>query len=392
MLMMRQAPTTKHRTTPLPEDKRTILLAGGGTGGHLYPGIAVAQSLRRKHPNLTPVFLCTTRDIDRVILEPTGFEFIPQPIVPLHRSIGGLLKFSKTWRETRDLVKRIRRERKPIAVLGLGGYAAGVAVKDAATKNIPTAILNPDVIPGKANQYLMKSAQAVCCQFAQTSDHVPARDRNKLHITGCPIRPEILTLPDRPTAAAKLGLDRRLMTLMITGASQGAQTVNEAVLAMAPAIKLQGWQILHLAGRDHAQSVRDSYREQNIEARVVDFTPDMADVWAVTDLAIARAGASTCAELTVTGIPSILMPYPFHKDMHQRANAQVLVDSGAAVLLDDERDAKANAQKLTPIVQSLLYDATKRQAMSAAARKLGRPDAADAVADLLINLAQETPR
>src|SRR5215217_4969157 len=114
----------------------TIFLAGGGTGGHLYPGIAVAEALRHKMPEARPVFLCTTREIDRAILEPTGFEFIPQPIVPPVRTVSGLLKFWTSWRETKDLVRRVRRERRPAAVLGLGGYAAGVAVRYLAGKNI----------------------------------------------------------------------------------------------------------------------------------------------------------------------------------------------------------------------------------------------------------------
>src|SRR3954464_8374979 len=120
-------------------DDVTILFAGGGTGGHLYPGIAVAEALKTLAPKLRPVFLCTTREIDRVILEPTGFEFVPQPIVPPVRTIAGLLKFWRKWRETKDLVRGVIRERRPVAVLGLGGYAAGVAVKSAADRKIPTA-------------------------------------------------------------------------------------------------------------------------------------------------------------------------------------------------------------------------------------------------------------
>src|SRR5438477_9205938 len=128
----------------------TIRLAGGGTGGHLYPGISVALALNTIWPSARPVFLCTTRDIDRIILEPTGFEFIPQPIVPPVRTVSGLLKFWTSWRETKELVRRVRRERKPAAVLGLGGYAAGVAVRYLAQRRIPAALLNPNVIPGKA--------------------------------------------------------------------------------------------------------------------------------------------------------------------------------------------------------------------------------------------------
>jgi UDP-N-acetylglucosamine--N-acetylmuramyl-(pentapeptide) pyrophosphoryl-undecaprenol N-acetylglucosamine transferase len=364
----------------------TIILAGGGTGGHLYPGIAVAEALRTILPDARPVFLCTVREIDRVILEPTGFEFIPQPIVP--PKLADVLKFFRTYRDTRDLVNRVLSQRNPAVVVGLGGYAAGVAVRFAAKRKIPTAILNPDVIPGKANQYLMRSSRVICCQFEQSRKLIPSEHRAKMRVTGCPIRKDILRFPPRAEAAARLDVDPRLHTLVVTGASLGALTVNEAMLALAGTITLNGWQILHLAGRDHGERVRGGYREKNIAARVIDFTADMADVWAVADLAISRSGASSCAELTACGIPSILMPYPFHKDLHQRANAKVLADAGAAVLMDDEKDARKNADKLRPILESLLYDVSRRQQMSDAAKSLGRPDAAVAVAEAVRELVK----
>jgi UDP-N-acetylglucosamine--N-acetylmuramyl-(pentapeptide) pyrophosphoryl-undecaprenol N-acetylglucosamine transferase len=145
--------------------------------------------------------------------------------------------------------------------------------------------------------------------------------------------------------------------------------------------------VLHLAGKDHAESVRAGYREANIPALVVDFTPAMADVWAAANLAISRAGASSCAELTACGVPSILMPYPFHKDMHQRANADVLAYHGAAVVVEDAKDRRQNAAHLRPAVEPLLHDATKRHLMSTAARAIGRRDASDAVARVMIDLS-----
>jgi UDP-N-acetylglucosamine--N-acetylmuramyl-(pentapeptide) pyrophosphoryl-undecaprenol N-acetylglucosamine transferase len=370
------------------ESTKTILLAGGGTGGHLYPGIAVAEALRDVAPELKPVFLCTTKEIDRVILEPTGFEFIPQPIVPWKRSIGGTLRFAKHFGETWDLVRKVLKDRKPGMVLGLGGYAAGLAVKLAARKKIPTALINPDVIPGEANRLLMKQAVAVCCQFGETAEHVEASVRPKLKITGCPIRSDIRRLPPRAEAAARLSLNPMLNTLVVTGASLGAQTINEAVLTMLDGVTLRGWQILHLSGRDHAPAVRAGYRDLSTPAVVIDFTPAMADIWAVADIAISRSGASSCAELTATGVPSLLFPYPFHKDMHQRANAKVLAGAGAAILLDDEKDRKKNADKLRPAVESLLYDVDKRRAMSEAARKIGKPDAAENVAHLITEMVR----
>ncbi len=365
------------------EPSKTIVMAGGGTGGHLYPGIAVAESLRELAPDVRCLFLCTTREIDRVILEPTGFEFIPQPIERPHRSIGGLLKFWRSWRETKELVRRTLKERRPAAVVGLGGYAAGVGVRLAADQRIPTVLINPDVIPGKANQYLMKHAAAVCCQFEATAEHVSAAKREKLKFTGCPIRADFANMPPRAEAAARLGLDPKLSTLTITGASQGAATINEALPPTLAKIQMQGWQVLHLSGRSHADGVREAYRSHNLTARVIDFTPAMADIWAASDLAVSRSGASTCAELTTCGVPSILMPYPFHKDQHQRLNAKVLADAGAAVLLDDLRDARKNAEKLLPLLAPLIHDADRRRRMAEAARTLGKPDAAGAVARVI---------
>jgi UDP-N-acetylglucosamine--N-acetylmuramyl-(pentapeptide) pyrophosphoryl-undecaprenol N-acetylglucosamine transferase len=365
----------------------TIFLAGGGTGGHLFPGISVAQALAEVFPEAKPLFLCTQREIDKTILDATGFEYLPQPIVPPVRTIGGLLKFWSSWRATKDMLRKLFKERRPAAVLGLGGYAAGRAVEMAERREIPTAILNPDVVPGKANQYLLRRVKAICAQFEKTRQYLPRPHDAKMRVTGCPIRQEMRSLPGRADAAKKLGLDPMLQTLVITGASQGAQTVNEATVASLAGVKLQGWQILHLSGKDHAASVRQGYREAGINAAVMDFISEMEYVWAVADLCISRSGASSCAELTACGVPSILMPYPFHKDMHQLANAKELVNAGAAILLNDQKERDKNVVKLRPAIESLLYDAPRRAAMSAAAKSLGKPNAAENVAQVVREIA-----
>ena len=238
----------------------------------------------------------------------------------------------------------------------------------------------------------MQFAKTACCQFAEIAQHVSPVHRDKLQVTGCPIRGDIcglsVTESSRAEAMKRLFLDASLKTLVVTGASLGAKTVNDAVLEALKGMNLDGWQILHLSGRDHADAVRAGYRELAIQARVVDFTAEMADVWLVADVAVSRSGASSCAELTACGIPSILMPYPYHKDLHQRANAKVLADGGAAVLLDDEKDRRRNGDKLRPILESLLHDESRRKSMGAAAKKLGHPDAANRVAQVLTQLAQ----
>ncbi len=365
----------------------TIILAGGGTGGHLYPGVAVAQALKSVLPDAKCLFLCTTRSIDTTILQPTGFEFIPQSIVPPVKTISGLLKFWKTWRETRDQVRFLLKQRRPAVVCGLGGYAAGAAVKMAGGRGIASLLLNPDVIPGKANQFLFSSVRAICCQFPGTRGHIPALHQGKMRLTGCPIRADIAQLPPRAEAIERLGLDRKMRTLVITGASQGAATVNQAMLAAVGQLSLQGWQILHLAGQDHAATVRQGYREQQVEARIIDFTADMADVWACCDLAVSRAGAGSCAELAACGIASILLPYPYHKDMHQRANAQALAEAGGAVMVEDTKDARKTAAVLVPLLQELMVDSDRRLRLAQGAKSMGHPNAAAQVANIIAELA-----
>lgn len=367
-------------------NEQTIFLAGGGSGGHLYPGVSVAEALREIDPGIRLIFLGTTRHIDQTILEPTGFEFIPQPIVPPHKSIAGLIRFWRAWRETQDLVRRLLRDHRPRAVLGLGGYAAGVAVKLAAKEGITAALLNQDVIPGKANRYLVKYAQRVFCQYERTQRYLPASERHKFVHSGCPIRSDIRTLPTRESAAGRLGLDLKLKTLVVTGGSQGAQTLNEAVPLALEAVRRSGWQVLHIASSAALPAVQSRYTQLGMPGRVIDFTPAMADVYAVADLMVSRSGGSTCAEIAACGIPSILLPYPFHKDMHQRANARELQTAGAAALIADQREARRNAEKLGPELEKLMHDDEYRRQMAEAAGKMGRPDAADQVARALLEL------
>jgi UDP-N-acetylglucosamine--N-acetylmuramyl-(pentapeptide) pyrophosphoryl-undecaprenol N-acetylglucosamine transferase len=370
-----------------------FLLAGGGSGGHLYPGVAVAAALRKQRPNVQCIFLCTERELDRVILEDAGEAFVPQPIVPPTRSVGGLLRFWQAWRSTSDLVRGLLDKHEPAAVLGLGGYAAGVAVKLAGKQGrSTTAILSPDVIPGRANVYLMPFCRRVYLGHDASREHLPGDAVEKSTTTGVPLRPGLLEPVVKSEAAARLGLDPHLNTLVVTGASQGAKTVNDAIIEVVRSYTkkdgdiLQGWQVLHLAGRELGDGVRTAWRSTGLNGRanVIDFTPDMRDIWSVADLAISRSGAGSCAEIAAFGVPSILMPYPFHKDMHQRANGQILAEVGAAVLLEDRQTADANAEALSPVLDSLLYDTERRQSMRQQARSVARLDAADAVASDLL--------
>jgi UDP-N-acetylglucosamine--N-acetylmuramyl-(pentapeptide) pyrophosphoryl-undecaprenol N-acetylglucosamine transferase len=266
-------------------------------------------------------------------------------------------------------------------VLGLGGYAAGPAVVAARSLGIRTAILNPDAIPGRANRYLAKCADVVVLQWEQSQRHFPPN--TDCRAFGCPIRKEFVTA-ERAEGCRQFELDPNRPTLLVTGASQGARTINRAMCHVWPEFVAQhaDWQLLHLSGPRDEQESRAAYAAADVPAHVLPFTHEMHLALAAADIVVSRAGASTLAELTVLGKPSILLPYPYHRDRHQHANAQVLVDAGAAIVLEDQLDPAANAGPLLEAL-SRLADAGVREPMARAARGLARPNAAHDVAKWL---------
>jgi len=394
-----------------------IVMAGGGTGGHLYPGLAVADALRKRVSNkgsgkreLELIWAATPRAVDQRLLAQFGEGYIRQPVQPLVKSLGKLWAFWTGWRQSCRYWAAYFAQNQVDAVVALGGYAAGPAAYIAAQRGIPVILLNPDALPGRANRFLLKRADVIVTQWPLD----PALSRgiaDRVKPLGCPIRPE-LTGRTRAEGAARLGVDGAKKTLVVTGASLGAKTINDAVLALLEDAGMRAafceqpkggipngtnesanWQIIHLTGMDQADAVRAAYaRFPDVRVKVIDYCDDMASLWAVTDLAIARAGASTCAELTACGVPSILLPYPFHKDMHQRANAQELVQAGAAVIVDDAKDARRNALAIQNALKTLLYDNAQRCEMANRARQAGKPQAADTIAREILGLIAASSR
>lgn len=368
-----------------------FVFAGGGTGGHLFPGIAVATALRRLRPDAGVLFLCTPRGLDAELLAPAGFEHLPQRVRPLPRQPWNWPGFLYHWYAAVADAARVIRGRRVSAVLGLGGYAAGPAVVAARRAGVPTAILNPDAIPGRANLRLARDADLVVAQWECSKRcFPPGTDCRAL---GCPIRVEFAELPAQH-ARARLGLDPQRPTLVVTGASQGARTVNQAMSAVWPELRADypDWQLLHLSGATDEAATRDAYARCGAPATVVAFTHEMHVALSAADLVVSRAGASTLAELTLLGRPSVLLPYPYHKDRHQHANGQVLADAGAAVLLEDRKDADLNRDPLRAALAPLMGDPARRERMAQAARTLARPDAAARVADWLSQHAPSTAR
>jgi len=369
------------------ETGHRVFLAGGGTGGHLYPGLAVAEALLRRDPGVAVAFSCTQKPIDRTILAPHGYPTTPLATRPFRLTAPWTwpaLAFSLV--RAGSQARRRLREFCPDVVVGLGGYGSYAPVRVGQKYGAASAVLNPDIAAGRANRRLFPRADRVFCQFAETVEAVGETAR----LTGCPVRPSLLgATREEGLAAFDLDPDRR--TLLVTGASLGARTVNRAVVRMLRDRGLpEGWQVLHLTGHADHGAVAAAYADLAARATVRPYADPMGPAYAAADLAVARAGASTVAELLATGVPAVFMPYPFHRDQHQMRQARAVEAAGAAVVVEDRpSDAADTAARLAETVLALASDDARRTAMAEAARAAGRPDAADAVAAEILALAEE---
>ncbi|MCA9243288.1 MAG: UDP-N-acetylglucosamine--N-acetylmuramyl-(pentapeptide) pyrophosphoryl-undecaprenol N-acetylglucosamine transferase [Phycisphaerales bacterium] len=362
------------------------IFAGGGTGGHLFPGLATAAAVRAIRPNARIVFLTTSRPIDRELLSRTNYEQIPQNVRPWPARLRDIPGFYIAWRSSLKAAREVVRSVRPAAVLGLGGYAAGPAVVAAARLGVRTAILNPDAVPGRANRRLAAYADRVIVQWDESAAHF--RQKSKILPLGCPIRAEFAAVADRMAdekavseARRRFGLELDRRTVLITGASQGARTINDAILwAWARFTEsAAGWQALHLTGTADHERIAAEWGRLGALGRVLAFTHDMPDAMLAADIVVSRAGASTLAELTAVRRPSILMPYPYHADQHQMRNAEVLACRGAARIVEDTRDVEKNGPALLSTLKELANDGV-RSSMAAASSAISRSRAAGSVA------------
>jgi len=373
---------------PPATDGPLFAFAGGGTGGHLYPSIAVAEAIRRRLPDSRFAFFGTRRRIDCQILDRVECELVPQELPRLSwvpwRVVNAFLGFREACQACRErfIVDR------PVAVVGTGGLASVPPVREAARAGIPTALFNPDALPGRANRYLARVAGCVFAQFEESIAHFPRGVQ--VVVSGCPIRPDFQTAT-RSSGIERFGLNPNCKTLLITGASQGARTVNQAVVANADFLaSRRDWQVLHLTGETDFEMVSAAYRGRSVPVKVVAYTEHMAAAMAAADLIVSRAGASTLAEIIAVGRASILMPYPFHKDQHQLVNARCLARVGGVRIVNDAIDPSANAPALRAELDELMQADDIREKMGRAARSVGGQGggAAEGIADCLLEMSR----
>ncbi len=361
------------------------LLAGGGTGGHIYPGFAVAEMLRELDGTARVDFACTQRPMDERILTGWPGKKVVQPIHPFSVRPMGFLKFYLGWWRTRGMIREYLRNEKIAGVLGLGGFGSGAAVFEGAKIGLRTAFLQPDFVPGRANQWLSKSAGKIFVQWEGTQHYFS----RPVDVVGVPLRKAICQLPDRAEAIQSIGLQPGRKNLVIVGGSTGARSLNEAavkvILEFAGRIS-SGWQVLHITGTSDFERVKLLYNGfSGLNVKILPYCDRMDQVWSLADLAICRAGAITLAELTAARVPSILLPYPYHRDNHQAKNGNVLVGAGAARMIADDKVAgPQTVGELREALQNIFSDDTIRETMVRGAETLRRVDAAEKVARWLI--------
>jgi len=359
-------------------DDRIFFFAGGGTGGHIYPAIAVAQQIVKIEPSAKIHFFCSTRSIDKHIILQAGFEYTTLP------AVGFSIRPGRFYRVAKDKIHKDWN----IVVIGTGGFVSTPVCLAAHKRKVPIALLNVDIVPGRANKINARWADEIFVQFPETEQYF-ARRKKKVSIVGCPIRSGFKN-PQPGRAIEQLGLDRDKKILLITGASSGSENINKAVSSLLDklAAYADDWQIVHLAGRNNYEKVYSYYSDAKIRNKVVSYFDDMPDLLAAADLVIGRSGAVSVAEYAAAAVPSICMPYPYHKDKHQYLNAGKLVEVGAAVIVDDLPDEKDRSEWLAEELEGLMKDQEARQVMAEGCRIIANPDADRKIAEQLLKIAE----
>lgn len=347
-----------------------VLMAGGGTGGHVIPGLAVARELRSRGHEV--FFVGTERGMEAKLVPADGFELKTIDIGGLNR-VGIRQKLSTLARlpfATLGCLKLI-----PDAVFSMGGYAAGPPVMAAMARRKPVVVMEPNAVPGFTNRAIGRFVSRALISFQETTAYFP---EGRTELTGLPVREEFFQVPPKPRG--------EVFQILITGGSQGSNTLNRAAIQSWPLFRKAGFRvrIVHQAGRTAADAIRADFAASGLEGEVVPFIADMPAAFRESDLVVCRSGAGAVSELAAAGKPSILVPFPFAADDHQARNAEALERGGAARLI---RDAEMNGERLFTAVAELAGAPETLGRMADAARGFAHPGAAKRAADVLEEVA-----
>jgi len=362
-----------------------IIIAGGGTGGHIFPALALAKELKNTSADARITFVGTARGLEARVIPKEGYDirFIrSEGLVGkgIFKTLKSLLKVPVSLSDSYSILKDI----KPDLVLGVGGYSSGPVVLCAKMMGIPTIIHEQNTVPGVANKVLGAFVDTVAVTYHESIKYFP---QGKTYLTGNPIRAEILR-GSREMGYQNFSLDQNRFTIFVFGGSSGASSINRAVaeaLVYLEPLK-DHIQFLHQTGDRECDSVKEVYRSREFRGTVIPFAYEMADAYAVADLIISRAGATTLAELTACGKAAILVPYPYAAANHQEINARKLWDIGAAQMILD-RDL--NGKTLSDLIKHLLEEPDAIGEMERISKTLGSSDAARKVVELMMGLLKK---
>jgi UDP-N-acetylglucosamine--N-acetylmuramyl-(pentapeptide) pyrophosphoryl-undecaprenol N-acetylglucosamine transferase len=360
-----------------------VLIAGGGTGGHLYPGIALAEEVVTRHHANQVVFVGTERGLEARVVPASGYKLETIRAQGLKGKglvglIKGLLALPLSFIESIRILQR----HKPDVVVGVGGYASGPVVLAAALMGIPTAVQEQNALPGLTNKVLGRFVRVVFTAFEEARPFFPSR---KVQLVGNPIRRKLM----ENFLRSRVAHDK--FSLLVFGGSLGARGINQRMIDALDHLRdlKDQLHIVHQTGKNDLETVRKGYADKGFaaQAQVVEYIEDMSDAYARAELVVCRAGATTLSELTVAKKASILIPFPFATDNHQEVNAQALVKAGAALMF---RESELTGEQLAREIRRLKEEPEKRRQMEKKAGLLGRPEAAKELADVLVDLMVQT--
>lgn len=356
-----------------------IIISGGGTGGHIYPAIAIADEIKRRLPEADILFVGAEGKMEMEKVPKAGYPIIGLPIAGINR--GNLLaNFSFPFKliKSLNLASKTVREFQPDIAVGTGGYASGPLLKRA-SKTVPIVIQEQNSFPGITNKLLSKSAAAICTAYEGISQF-PAE---KVHHTGNPIRAELFqNLPERNKAVESFGLNPEKTVILSVGGSQGSRTLNNAWLDGINELEKNNVQLIWQTGKLEYQKIKEQ-TPKNVEGiHISEFIYNMQDAYAAADIIVSRAGAMAISELCLIGKPVILVPFPFAAEDHQTKNAQSLVDKKAAIMYKDHEVP----QKLVNAALDLAQNENHQKELSVNIKKLGKPNATKEIVDIILNL------
>jgi UDP-N-acetylglucosamine--N-acetylmuramyl-(pentapeptide) pyrophosphoryl-undecaprenol N-acetylglucosamine transferase len=366
-----------------------ILLTGGGTGGHVYPAIAIARDLMKKVPGCEVMYVGTDKGLEADIVPKEGFNFRTIQVESLPRGLS-----LKTLRTGYKLIqgfwgaRRVLSEFKPEVVIGTGGYVCGPIMLVASLMGIPTVIHEQNALPGITNKLLARFVDTVLVTFPESEKYFPSKSR--VIMTGLPVRPGIMN-SNRELGAKSLGLDPRKFTLLVTGGSRGARSINLAMVEVLEKLaKRNDIQVIMTTGTQTYEEFMTKVKNKAIRITpnllITPYLYKMEEALAVADLCVCRAGAAFLSELLVKGKPSILIPYPFAAENHQEYNARAVADKGGAVVILDK---ELSSKRLYEEIDKLLTDRGALQEMAKRAKKQGKPEALEKISRTILQLKEQ---